>query len=97
MSITDASADVAPGVRLRYLDTGEGARTAVLIHGFPQTAHEWRKLIPALTGAGFLLLALQHDHPWNVYLTSVLMGAGIGLAFASMARRWATPGGASVS
>jgi EmrB/QacA subfamily drug resistance transporter len=38
-----------------------------------------------LVGVGFLQLALLHDHPWNVYLNSVLMGAGIGLAFASMA------------
>jgi MFS family permease len=38
-----------------------------------------------VTGAGFVLLALMHGHPWNVYLTSAMLGAGIGLAFASMA------------
>ena len=38
-----------------------------------------------LVGVGFIQLALLHDQPWNVYLNSVLMGAGIGLAFASMA------------
>jgi EmrB/QacA subfamily drug resistance transporter len=39
----------------------------------------------ALVCAGFLQLALLHDQHWHVYLNSVLTGAGIGLAFASMA------------
>ncbi len=39
----------------------------------------------ALVAIAFLQLAVLHDEPWHVLLNSVLTGAGIGLAFASMA------------
>ena len=39
----------------------------------------------ALVAIAFVQLALLHDHPWHVFVNSVLTGAGIGLAFASMA------------
>jgi pimeloyl-ACP methyl ester carboxylesterase len=48
-----ASIDVASGVRLHYLSAGAGARTIVLLHGFPQTSHEWRKVTPTLVAAGY--------------------------------------------
>jgi MFS family permease len=38
-----------------------------------------------LVASGFVQLALLHDEPWHILLNSVLTGAGIGLAFASMA------------
>jgi EmrB/QacA subfamily drug resistance transporter len=39
----------------------------------------------ALVAGGFVQLAILHDHPWHIFLNSVLTGAGIGLAFAAMA------------
>jgi EmrB/QacA subfamily drug resistance transporter len=39
----------------------------------------------ALVGLGFVQLAALHDEPWHIYLNSLLLGAGIGLSFASMA------------
>jgi EmrB/QacA subfamily drug resistance transporter len=39
----------------------------------------------ALVAAAFIQLAVLHDEHWHVFLNSVLTGAGIGLAFASMA------------
>jgi EmrB/QacA subfamily drug resistance transporter len=39
----------------------------------------------ALVAVGFVQLAVLHDEHWHVFLNSVLTGAGIGLAFASMA------------
>jgi EmrB/QacA subfamily drug resistance transporter len=39
----------------------------------------------ALVAIGFVQLAVLHDHPWHIFLNSVLTGAGIGLAFAAMA------------
>ncbi len=39
----------------------------------------------ALVAIGFVQLAVLHDEHWHVFLNSVLTGAGIGLAFASMA------------
>lgn len=35
------------GVRLHYLDAGTG-EMIMLLHGWPQTSHAWRKLIPLL-------------------------------------------------
>jgi pimeloyl-ACP methyl ester carboxylesterase len=50
-------AEVSPGVRLHYLDAGEGDQAVVLLHGFPQTAHEWRKVVPSLVDAGMRVIA----------------------------------------
>jgi pimeloyl-ACP methyl ester carboxylesterase len=54
---THGTAEVAPGVRLHYVDTGSGLRTIVLLHGFPQTSHEWRRVTPLLVDAGFRVVA----------------------------------------
>lgn len=58
MSIfTHGMADIEPGLRLHYVTAGEGARTIVLLHGFPQTWWEWHKVIPTLVEAGFRVVA----------------------------------------
>jgi pimeloyl-ACP methyl ester carboxylesterase len=49
--------DVAPGVRLHHVTAGAGNRTVVLLHGFPQTWWEWRRVIPHLTAAGYRVVA----------------------------------------
>jgi pimeloyl-ACP methyl ester carboxylesterase len=45
-AITDHFADVN-GVRLHYLEAGKG-EPIILLHGYAQTSHMWRPLIPAL-------------------------------------------------
>jgi pimeloyl-ACP methyl ester carboxylesterase len=45
--------EVSPGVRLHTCAAGEGSRSALLLHGFPQTSHEWRHVAPALIEHGF--------------------------------------------
>ena len=35
--------------------------------------------------SAFALLAVAHDEPWEIYLSSALMGVGIGFSFAAMA------------
>ena len=44
------------GVRIHYVDAGEGAKVALLIHGAPQTWWAWRHVIEPLTTAGYRLI-----------------------------------------
>ena len=60
--------DVEPGVRLHHVSDGEGPRTVVLVHGFPQTWWEWRHVMPALVEAGFRVVAPDYrgaGHSWR--------------------------------
>jgi len=46
----------ANGLHFHYLTQGEGP-LALLLHGFPDTAHTWRHLMPRLAGAGYRVVA----------------------------------------
>jgi len=48
---------IAPGVTLHYVTAGAGEKVIVLLHGFPQTWLEWRRLIPPLVAAGYRVIA----------------------------------------
>jgi pimeloyl-ACP methyl ester carboxylesterase len=50
-------ADVEPGLRLHFVTAGQGSRTIVLLHGYPQTWWQWRHVMPALVDAGFRVVA----------------------------------------
>jgi pimeloyl-ACP methyl ester carboxylesterase len=46
------------GVRVHVLEAGSPGRPAVLLlHGFPELAYSWRKIMPALAAAGFHVIA----------------------------------------
>jgi pimeloyl-ACP methyl ester carboxylesterase len=67
-SYTHGMADAEPGLRLHYVTAGEGERTIVLLHGFPQTWWEWHRVIPALVEAGFRVVAPDYrgaGHSWR--------------------------------
>lgn len=51
------SADAGDGVRIRYGVWGEGPATMLLIHGYPETAIAWRKMVEPLVAAGFRVVA----------------------------------------
>ena len=57
MNIAHGMADIEPQVRLHYTIAGEGERTIVLFHGFPQTWWGWHHVIPQLVNAGFRVVA----------------------------------------
>jgi pimeloyl-ACP methyl ester carboxylesterase len=66
--LTHGMAEVEPGLRLHYVTAGEGARTIVLLHGFPQTWWEWRHVIPPLVEAGCRIVAPDYrgaGHSWR--------------------------------
>ena len=44
------------GLTMRVLEAGEGP-LVLLLHGFPELAWSWRKVIPALAAAGFRVVA----------------------------------------
>lgn len=47
------SAQVEEGVRIRYGIAGSGPKTMLLIHGYPETAIAWSKVVPLLVEAGY--------------------------------------------
>lgn len=63
--LNHATADIEPGVSIHYVTAGEGPRTVVLLHGFPQTWHAWRHTIPLLVDAGFHVVAPDYRGAGN--------------------------------
>src|ERR1700753_707677 len=57
MACSHGMAEVEPQLRMHYVTAGDGDRTVVLLHGFPQTWWEWRRLIPILLEAGYQVVA----------------------------------------
>jgi len=68
LPLAHGMADIEAGLRLHYVSAGEGARTVVLLHGFPQTWWEWRRVLPPLVEAGFRVIAPDYrgaGHSWR--------------------------------
>jgi pimeloyl-ACP methyl ester carboxylesterase len=71
--VRHATAEIDPGVRIHYVTAGQGSRTVVLLHGFPQTWWAWRHVIPKLAAAGFRVIAPDYrgaghsSHPPSGY------------------------------
>lgn len=65
---THGMANIEPGLRLHYVTAGTGKDTIVLLHGFPQTWWEWRRVIPMLVEAGFRVVVPDYrgaGHSWR--------------------------------
>jgi pimeloyl-ACP methyl ester carboxylesterase len=58
--LTHGMAEVEPDVRIHYVVAGDGPRTMVLLHGFPETWREWQAVIPLLVGASFRVVAADY-------------------------------------
>ncbi|MBN4097958.1 alpha/beta hydrolase [Methylobacterium sp. OT2] len=46
------SAEVEPGIRIHHGVAGTSERTVLLVHGYPETAYAWRRVVPLLVAAG---------------------------------------------
>lgn len=74
------------GVEIAYDVEGDGERTCVLLHGFPDSADLWRNQVPALVEAGFRVVTPdlrgygRSGKPAEVDAYSVLLLAGDVLA-----------------
>jgi pimeloyl-ACP methyl ester carboxylesterase len=63
--MTHGMADIEPGLRLHYVIEGDGPRTIVLLHGFPQTWWEWHGVIADFADAGFRVVAPDYRGAGN--------------------------------
>jgi pimeloyl-ACP methyl ester carboxylesterase len=63
--MTHGMADIEPGLRLHYVTEGDGPRTIVLLHGFPQTWWEWHGVIAGFAEAGFRVVAPDYRGAGN--------------------------------
>ncbi len=83
---THGDADVGGGVRLHYVEAGEGP-LVVLLHGFPEFWYSWRHQIGPLAQAGYRVVAPDmrgydlSDKPrgWRAYDASLVAGDIAGL------------------
>jgi pimeloyl-ACP methyl ester carboxylesterase len=57
VSMTHGMAQMEAGLRIHYVVAGDGDRTIVLLHGFPQTWWAWHRVIPILVRQGFRVVA----------------------------------------
>jgi len=56
--IRSASIDGVNGLQMHILEAGDATRPMLLLlHGFPELAWSWRKLMPSLANAGFYVVA----------------------------------------
>jgi pimeloyl-ACP methyl ester carboxylesterase/2-polyprenyl-6-methoxyphenol hydroxylase-like FAD-dependent oxidoreductase len=58
MGLREGSIEVDAGVRLHYVESGEGP-LVVLLHGFPEFWYSWRHQLPALSAAGYRTVAVD--------------------------------------
>jgi epoxide hydrolase 4 len=80
-AITDGYAVLEGGLRLHYVEAGEGP-LVVLLHGFPEFWYSWRRQLQPLAAAGFHVVAPDmrgynlSDRPqgWRAYDMKFLAG-----------------------
>jgi len=58
MGLREGWVDVDAGVRLHYVEAGEGP-IVVLLHGFPEFWYSWRHQLPAIASAGYRAVAVD--------------------------------------
>ncbi|GAA3177599.1 alpha/beta fold hydrolase [Nonomuraea roseoviolacea] len=75
----------ANGVEFAYLAVGEGP-LALCLHGFPDTAHTWRHLMPALAGRGYRVVApfMRGYAPTEVPADAAYEGAALAADVAAL-------------
>ena len=59
-SVEWGSAEVERAVRIHYGVAGTGDRTVMLVHGYPETAYAWRRVVPLLVQAGLRVVVPEY-------------------------------------
>jgi len=59
-SFRNGVADIQSDLRLSYVVAGNGPDTIVLLHGWPQTWWEWRRVIRPLAEQGYRVIAVDY-------------------------------------
>ncbi|MER2196666.1 alpha/beta hydrolase [Methylobacterium brachiatum] len=59
-SVEWGSAEIERGVRIHYGVAGTGDRTVMLVHGYPETAYAWRRVVPLLVQAGLRVVMPEY-------------------------------------
>ena len=49
--------DNGNGLQMHVLEAGQGCEVLLFLHGFPEIAYSWRKIMPTLAKAGFRVVA----------------------------------------
>ena len=65
LSRLTGSAYLETGVRMHYVDAGEGSAALVLLHGYPQTSWQWRHVIEPFAEAGYRVIAPDYRGAGN--------------------------------
>jgi epoxide hydrolase 4 len=87
LDLVHGEADVGGGVRLHYVEAGEGPSLVILLHGFPEFWYSWRNQLHALAAAGHHVVAPDlrgynlSDKPagWRAYDAGLLADDVAGL------------------
>ncbi|WP_040162447.1 alpha/beta fold hydrolase [Nigerium massiliense] len=65
ITLESGTALLSTGVRMHYFHAGEGTNTLVLLHGWPETAWQWRHVIPMFAEAGYRVIAPDYRGAGN--------------------------------
>ena len=65
MTLSHSTTAYDPGPRIHFVTCGAGPRTALLIHGFPQSSSKWRHVMPLFAAEGWRTIAVDYRGAGN--------------------------------
>jgi pimeloyl-ACP methyl ester carboxylesterase len=65
LTLRHETVQLTPELRMHYVTAGDGEKTILLLHGFPQTWRAWEDVIPLLVSEGFRVVAPDYRGAGN--------------------------------